>query len=73
MHTYLEFNEDLCGSMGRAFDQACEQIPLAALFPELRTAMAERILSNASKGVHEIDALRADVLAAFHELTAPLA
>jgi hypothetical protein len=60
-----EFDENLCHIMGTAFDKACAQIPLSALFPELRTEIAKRIISRANNGMLSEDRLRTDAVAAF--------
>lgn len=65
MQAISDFDENMCHTMGAAFDKACARIPLSELFPELRAEIAKRIISRASNGIVSEDELRADVLAAF--------
>jgi hypothetical protein len=60
-----EYSDELCTSMGAAYDQAFKITPHMALFPELGKLIAEHILSDSDRGVSQKEELCANALSAF--------
>lgn len=59
------YGDVLCSRMGAAYEQVCEEIPHAGLFPEMRRILAEHILADADLGVTGQAELCASAVAAF--------
>jgi hypothetical protein len=59
------YNDILYSSMGAAYEQACEETPHAALFPEIQRVLAEHILADVDRGVTVEAELCANAVAAF--------